>query len=191
METSRDQVKPDGRRAALTAAAVVGRSRRPGLPLQTSPVYESIMLRPLARLLPLLAVLSSACGSASAPPSDPSSQPAGPAGAPAAPADDAAPSPGGDQAAAQKAAGTALTALSKRNFDVTGCNAAEARLVPEAEARNGTPQGDRCTILVGKRIDDSWLVVVRSTLQSKSYGAQARVKVTADGSGLDGIEYDR
>ncbi len=91
----------------------------------------------------------------------------------------------------KKAVATALAALPKRNFDVTGCNAAEARLVPLEEARVGSPQGDRCIILVGRKVDDSWLVVVRSTPQSKSYGAQARVQVTADGSNLSGIEYDR
>lgn len=125
------------------------------------------MNRTIARWVPLLAALSSGCA---------------PAPAPAAPAADEG---------ATKAASVALTALSNRKFDVHGCAASEARVVEEAEARAGTPQGERCAILVARRSDQTWLVVVRSSLSSSSFGAQALVTVLPQAEGVGAIEYTR
>ncbi|WP_437570331.1 hypothetical protein [Sorangium sp. So ce542] len=125
------------------------------------------MTRTIARWLPLLAALSSGCA---------------PAPAPAAPAADEG---------ATKAASAALTALSHRKFDIQGCAAAEARVVPEAEARVGSPQGERCVILVARRSDQTWLVAVRSSLSSNSFGAQALVTVLPQAEGVGAIEYTR
>ncbi|WP_438026039.1 hypothetical protein [Sorangium sp. So ce233] len=126
------------------------------------------MTRTIARWAPLLAALASGC----APPP-----------APAAPSADAT--------AARRAASVALTALSHRNFDVSGCDASGARVVQEAEARAGTPQGDRCTILVARQRDQTWLVVVRSSLSSSSFGAQALVTVLPEAEGVSAVEYAR
>lgn len=138
-------------------------------------------IRVIGRSAPLLAALA-ACGPPPAAPAPPS-----PKAAPAEPARAAGPAT--DPAAAQKAAKVALDALSKRNFDVAGCAAAEARLVPEAEARAGVAATDQCAVLAARAADGTWLVVVRSTLSSKSVGAQARVTVTPSAEGLGGIEY--
>ncbi|KYF91492.1 hypothetical protein BE17_48565 [Sorangium cellulosum] len=100
-----------------------------------------------------------------------------------------APSP--DQGAARQAASVALTALSHRKFDVHGCAAAEARLVQEAEARAGTPQSERCAVLVARQSDRTWLVVVRSSLSSSSVGAQALVTVLPEAEGVSAVEYAR
>ncbi|WP_437675718.1 hypothetical protein [Sorangium sp. So ce131] len=127
------------------------------------------MTRSIPRWAPLLAALASACGPAPAPP--------------AAPATDAG--------AARRAASMALTALSHRRFDVRGCDAAAARVVDEAAARAGTPQGERCVLVVAQRSDRTWLVAVRSALSSQSFGAQALVTVLPEGEGVRGIEYTR
>ncbi|KYF50831.1 hypothetical protein BE08_17380 [Sorangium cellulosum] len=126
------------------------------------------MTRTLALWTPLLAALASGC----APPPAPAA-------------------PSADETAARRAASVALTALSHRSFDVGGCDAAGARIVQEAEARAGTPQGDRCAILVARRSDQTWLVVVRSSLSSSSVGAQALVTVLPAAEGVSGIEYAR
>ncbi|MGK3998219.1 hypothetical protein [Sorangium sp. So ce1024] len=126
------------------------------------------MTRTIALWAPLLAALASGC----APPP-----------APAAPT--------ADETAARRAVSVALTALSHRNFDVGGCDASEARIVQEAEARAGTPQGERCAILIARRSDETWLVVVRSSLSSSSVGAQALVTVLPAAEGVTGIEYTR
>jgi hypothetical protein len=128
------------------------------------------VLRAIALSTPLLAALASACGPA-------------PAAPPAA-------SAAGD-ADARRAAGAALTSLSRRSFDVHGCAASEARVVPEAQALAGAAPSDSCSILAARKLDRTWLVVVRSALSSKSYGAQARVTVTAGGEGVGAIEYAR
>lgn len=141
------------------------------------------VIRAIGRSAPLLAALAAACGPPPAAPVEPSPQ-----AAPAVPAA-AAEGPATDPAAAQRAAKVALDALSKRNFDVEGCAAAEARLVPEAEARAGVAATEQCAVLAARAADGTWLVVVRSTLSSKSVGAQARVTVTANAEGLGGIEY--
>ncbi|WP_437484337.1 hypothetical protein WME75_44620 [Sorangium sp. So ce1014] len=126
------------------------------------------MTRTIARWVPLFAALSSGC-----------------APGPAAPAADSS------TTRATKAASVALTALSHRKFDVHGCAASEARVVEEAEARAGTPQGERCAILVARRSDQTWLVVVRSSLSSSSFGAQALVTVLPQAEGVSAVEYTR
>jgi hypothetical protein len=137
------------------------------------------MIHGIACWAPLLAALGAGCGPAPAAPTGPA--PAAPAGA--------APAAAGNEGLAKKAAGVALTALAKRNFDVQGCVAAEARVVPEAEARAGAAPSERCDILVAQRIDEAWLVVVRSTLSSKSYGARALVIISAGAEGVQKIDY--
>ncbi|WP_437306420.1 hypothetical protein [Sorangium sp. So ce388] len=126
------------------------------------------MTRTIARWAPLLAALASGC----APPPAPAA-------------------PSADETASRRAASVALTALSHRKFDVHGCAAAEARLVQEAEARAGTPQGERCAILVARQSDRTWLVVVRSSLSSSSVGAQALVTVLPEAEGVSAVEYAR
>ncbi|WP_437733956.1 hypothetical protein [Sorangium sp. So ce1335] len=126
------------------------------------------MTRTIALWAPLLAALASGC----APPP-----------APAAPT--------ADETAARRAASVALTALSHRSFDIGGCDASGARVVEEAEARAGTPQGERCAILIARRSDRTWLVVVRSSLSSSSVGAQALVTVLPEAEGVSAIEYTR
>ncbi|AKT39231.1 hypothetical protein [Chondromyces crocatus] len=142
-----------------------------------------------ARWAPLLALLVSACGSAAAPPSASPSDTTTPGAAPGAEAGGA--SAGVDPGAASKAASAALTSLERRNFDTEGCVASKARVVPEAEARAGMPKGERCGMLVARKSDETWLVVVRSALSSKSYGAQALVTVASEGQGVRGIEYTK
>jgi hypothetical protein len=124
--------------------------------------------RTIARWIPLLAALSAGCA------------PAPPPAAPTA-----------EETAAKKAASMALTALSNRKFDVQGCDGSKARVVQEAEARAGTPQVDHCVILVARRSDRTWLVVVRSSLSSGSVGAQALVTVLPEAEGVGAIEYTR
>lgn len=85
----------------------------------------------------------------------------------------------------------ALASLSKRSFDAEGCAAAEARVVPEAEARAGAAPGDRCSALVARKADGTWLIVVRSALPSKSVGARALVTVDPEAKGVRAIEYAR
>ena len=97
------------------------------------------------------------------------------------------PAQAADENTARKAAASALVALSKRDFDTQGCAVPETRVVPEAEARAGTAQSEVCTLLVARMSDQKWLVVVRSKLSSKSYGAQARVTVNPDGAGVGAI----
>ncbi|MCC6559483.1 MAG: hypothetical protein IT372_41730 [Polyangiaceae bacterium] len=141
------------------------------------------MKRTIAPWLPLLATLAAACGPAATP--APSAAPA--AAPPAAPAAGVA----ADPAMARRATDVTLAALSRRSFDVAGCAAAEARVVPEAEARAGAAAGDRCLVLVARKADESWLVVVRSALSSKSYGAQALVTVAPGAEGITAVEYAR
>lgn len=110
---------------------------------------------------------------------------------PAAPT--AAPSESED-AIARRAVGAALTSLSKRNFDVAACGAHEARVVPEATARAGEPIGDRCSLLVGRRADKTWLVAVRSATRdapTRAGGSLALVIVAPSGEGVQKIEYTR
>ncbi|WP_437589677.1 hypothetical protein [Sorangium sp. So ce1000] len=126
------------------------------------------MTRTIARWTPLLAALSAGCA------------PAPPPAAPTA-----------EEAAATKAASVALSALLHRKFDVQGCDASQARVVQEAEARAGTPQGDRCAVVVARRSDGTWLVAVRSSLSSASFGAQALVTVLPQAEGVGAIEYTR
>ncbi|WP_437896807.1 hypothetical protein [Sorangium sp. So ce124] len=126
------------------------------------------MTRTIARWIPLLAALSAGCA------------PAPPPAAPTA-----------EEVTAKKAASMALTALLNRKFDVQGCDASGARVVQEAEARAGTPQGERCAILVARRSDRTWLVAVRSSLSSGSVGAQALVTVLPEAEGVGAIEYTR
>ncbi|MGK4008923.1 hypothetical protein WMF31_40335 [Sorangium sp. So ce1036] len=115
----------------------------------------------------LLAALAPACGPA---PVDP-----------ATPAD--------DEDLPRRAANAAIAALANRNFDVRDCAASRARLVEEPGARFGTPPGDRCGILVARRSDRTWLVVVRSALPSSSAGARAIVTVLPEAQGVSAIEY--
>lgn len=121
--------------------------------------------------LTMLSMLAAACGGASA-----SSDPAQAAA---------------DEDTARRASASALVALAKRDFDTQGCAVPETRVVPVAEARAGTAQSEVCTIVVARMSDQKWLVVVRSKLSSKSYGAQARVTVNPDGQGVGAIEYAR
>jgi hypothetical protein len=124
--------------------------------------------RTITRWIPLLVALSAGCA------------PAPPPAAPTA-----------EEVTAKKAASMALTALSNRKFDVQGCDGSKARVVQEAEARAGTPQVDHCVILVARRSDRTWLVVVRSSLSSGSVGAQALVTVLPEAEGVGAIEYTR
>jgi hypothetical protein len=100
--------------------------------------------------------------------------------------------PVADEAGASRAVDVALTSLGKRNFEVSECAPAEARTVPEAEARAGAPVGDRCSILVGRRADRTWIVGVRPATHaapSRAGGALAVVTVTAGGEGVAHIDY--
>lgn len=115
----------------------------------------------------LLAALAPACGPA---PVDPAT-------------------PTDDEGAARRAANAAIAALANRNFDVRDCVASTARVVDEQEVRFGTPAGDRCGILVARRSDRTWLVVVRSALPSSSAGARAIVTVAPEAQGVSAIEY--
>lgn len=138
--------------------------------------YESLMIHLDRRLALVSALFLAACAAP---------EPAPPAAPTAAPAES-------EDAIARRAVGTALTSLSKRNFDVTPCGAHEARVVPETTARAGEPVGDRCTLLVGRRTDKSWLVSVRSATRdapTRAGGSLAVVIVTANGEGVAKIEY--
>jgi hypothetical protein len=113
----------------------------------------------------------------------------------------AAPEPAGpsaaasaDEAGARRAAEITLAYLGKRNFEVSACAVAEARVTAEVEARAGAPIGDRCTILVARRPDRTWLVTVRPATRaapSRAGGSLAVVTVTAGGEGVTHIDYVR
>lgn len=149
--------------------------------------YDSSMIstRRLSSLAPLfLAALLSACSAS------------GPEGAPAA-SPSASPAPGVDEGEARHAAQIAIDSLTKRKFDTTGCTSADTRVVTEAEANAGTGKGARCGLLVARRADKTWLVVVRAPqhqgeLQAGTAQAgsvQALVTVTPGGEGVQHIDY--
>jgi hypothetical protein len=122
---------------------------------------------PSAALL-LLACLLMACGEAPPPPAA-----APPAAAPVA-----------DEAGAHRAAGVALESLSRRKYNVTGCAAAEARVAADPES--AVPSSG-CSVLVARRPDGTWLVVVRSAAQLGN--VWAKVTVSAGGEGVQHVEY--
>src|SRR5690349_14990564 len=110
-----------------------------------------------------------ACAPEPAPAAAPSAAPAGPVA---------------DEAGAHKALDAALAALSKRNFDVHECAPADLRIAPEPEARAGAPLGERCTMLVARRADRTWLVAVRAattSAPSRAGGGLALVTVSPGG----------
>jgi hypothetical protein len=121
---------------------------------------------------PILAAALAACG----PPPE----------AATAPPPSAAPPPV-DEAAARRAAEVALASLAKRKFSTLGCAVEDMRVLPEAEAQKGAPPGERCSILVARRADKTWLVVVRSASQTAS--PKALVTVSPGGEGVTHIDY--
>jgi hypothetical protein len=104
----------------------------------------------------------------------------------------APPAPAADEAAARSAVGVALASLSKSTFDVGACNVADARVAPEAEVQKGAPVGERCTMLVARRADRSWIVGVRpatTSAPSRAGGALALVTLTPGAEGVSHIDY--
>jgi hypothetical protein len=106
--------------------------------------------------------------------------------APPAPPLPAPSAPTVDEAVVQRGVTAALLALAKRRYNVTGCDAAEARLVPEAEVR-GAPAAGACTVRVARQRDNTWLVVVRSASQPDT--PRAFVTVSPGGEGAQHIDY--
>lgn len=97
-----------------------------------------------------------------------------------------------DTSGARGALDVALQSLSKRNFDVSNCQASELRVVDEAGARAGEPIGDRCVMLVARRADKTWLVNVRPATRatpSQAGGSMAIVTVTPGAEGVKHIDY--
>lgn len=126
----------------------------------------------------LLALTLTACGAPAAPP--------------AAPAASAAPSAAPDETVARGAIDVALTALGKRNYDVSACSPIEARIVDEATARPGAPLGESCTMLVARLANKTWLVAVRAattSAPSRAGGSVALVTVSPGAEGIVGIAY--
>jgi hypothetical protein len=138
----------------------------------------------LGRAFGLATLVMTACGPApeAAPPPAPSAVPSAP------------PAPAADEAGARRVVELALASLGKRNFDVNECAASEARVVSEAEARAGAPVGERCTMLVARRADRTWLIGVRPATRAvptRGGGSLAVVTVTAGGEGVTHIDYAR
>ncbi|APR80664.1 Hypothetical protein A7982_06011 [Minicystis rosea] len=127
--------------------------------------------------VPALIVALSLTACAAPPPPPPPPQPAAPAA---------------DTNGARTALDVALKSLAKRNFDVSECAPADLRVVEEAVARAGEPIGDKCTLLVARRADQTWLVNVRPATRatpSRAGGSQALVTVTSGGEGVKHIDY--
>ncbi len=90
-----------------------------------------------------------------------------------------------DEGAAHHAADVAIASLSRRKYNVTGCAAAEARLVADVDAEAAPAAG--CSVVVARRPDRTWLVVIRSSAQLGN--VSARVTVLAGGEGVQHIDY--
>jgi hypothetical protein len=124
----------------------------------------------------LSALALAACASPPAPPPTP-------------PASAAAPL---DTSGARDALDAALRSLAKRNFDVSACVVGDFKVADEATVRAGEPIGERCTMLVARRADRTWLVNVRpatTATPSRAGGNQALVEVTPGAEGVKKIEY--
>jgi hypothetical protein len=126
-----------------------------------------IRATPRAVLL-LLAGALPACGEAAPPPA---ATPAGPAAVP----DDA-----------RHAADVAIEAAGKRKYNTARCVPGEARVVASVETSPPAP-AEGCTVLVARRPDGMWLVVLHSTAQLG--GVSAWVTVSAGGEGVKHVEY--
>ena len=133
----------------------------------------------------LLALMLAACSSGTPDATAPSSSSAAPT--------TEAPS---DESAAQRIALVALESLGKRKFDTNGCLVAQPRFVTEAVVNAGVKAGPQCSLLVTRRADKTWLVLVRAaqyadvqagTAQAGS--VQALVTVTKGGEGVAHIDY--
>lgn len=132
-------------------------------------------------LVPLMFALAAAAACSAPPPP--------PAAAPPVQTD---PPPAIDTSGAREALDVALAALSKRRYDVSLCSPAEFKVVDEAAARAGEPVGERCTMLVTRLPDRTWLVVVRAATTlapTRGGGVQAIVSVTPAMEGVRRIEY--
>lgn len=97
-----------------------------------------------------------------------------------------------DTSGARDALDAALRSLAKRNFDVSACAPGDFKVAAEAAVRAGEPIGERCTMLVARRADRTWLVNVRpatTAAPSRAGGSQALVEVTPGAEGVKKIEY--
>jgi hypothetical protein len=136
----------------------------------------------------LLALMLAACSSGTPDPAR-ATAPSSSSAAPTA----AAPT---DESAAQRIALVAVESLGKRKFDTNGCVVATPRFVTEAVVNAGVKAGPQCSLLVARRADKTWLVLVRAaqyvdvqagTAQAGS--VQALVIVTPGGEGVTHIDY--
>ena len=123
----------------------------------------------------LLAPFFAACGA----PAPAAAPPPPPAAAPAAPA--------ADDAGAHHAADLALSSLSRRKFNTAGCASTDVRVVPETEVAAVPAGSEVCTLLVARRADKTWAVVVRSATQAGNVWAV--VTVSPGGEGVVHIDY--
>lgn len=136
----------------------------------------------------LLAVLLSACSSAGPTASSPPPPAASPG--PDAPPDTS-------QEVARRVAQVTLDSLGKRKFDLNGCDASLVRIVKPSEAERGVKAGDKCTVLVSRRPDRTWIVLVRAAQHggeveagnAQAGSVQAVATVTPGGEGVSHIDY--
>ena len=92
-----------------------------------------------------------------------------------------------DPVALRMAAEVALGSLAKRKYNVAGCMGEARGVGTEAEAAAASVVNERCAVLVTRRADKTWMVVVRSPAQLG--GVSATVIVSPGAEGVVHVDY--